>query len=159
MTYPNYPQYQQYMNHYQQYQQPYQPMQPAVQSAQVQPVQNAVQPYSNNQILNGKFVDSIESVKATDVMMDGSVMYFPATDGKTIYTKQLQGDGTSRILTFSLMDQTGPEEKQPSVTEIIDGRFKAFRDDIFSGFEEINDRFDKIERQLKPKTSRGGKEE
>ena len=158
MTYPNYPQYQQYMNPYQ-YQQPYQPMQPTVQPAQVQPVQNTVQPYSNSQVLNGKFVDSIESVKATDVMMDGSVMYFPATDGKTIYTKQLQGDGTSRILTFSLMDQTGPEEKQPSVTEIIDGRFKTFRDDIFSGFEEINDRFDKIERQLKPKTPRGGKEE
>lgn len=154
MTYPNYPQYQQYMNPYQQYQQMQQNIQP------IQPMQAPATTYpSAPQVLNGKFVDSIESVKATDVMMDGSVMYFPATDGKTIYTKQLQGDGTSRILTFSLVDQAQEAEKQPSVTEIIDGRFKAFRDDVMAGFEDINDRFDKIERQLKPKASRGGKEE
>ena len=145
------------MQPYQQFQQPYQQIQqPQVQIPQVQA---PTQPYSAQQILNGKFVDSLESVKATDVMMDGSVMYFPATDGKTIYTKQLQGDGTSRILTFSLIDQAQETDKQPSVTEIIDGRFKAFRDDVMAGFEDINDRFDKIERQLKPKTPRGGKEE
>lgn len=159
MTYPNYPQYQPYMPTYtsQQFQQPYPQMQQPIQ--QVTQMQTQAQAYSAPHVLNGKFVDSIESVKATDVMMDGSVMYFPATDGKTIYTKQLQGDGTSRILTFALVDQTAPEEKQPSVTDIIDGRFNSFRDDIMAGFEDINDRFDKIERQLKPKTTRGGKDE
>lgn len=158
MPYPNYPQYQPYMQPYPQYTQPYQQMQQPINTMQQTQTQAAT--YTTMpQVLNGKFVDSIESVKATDVMMDGSVMYFPATDGKTIYTKQLQGDGTSRILTFALVDQSQDTEKQPSVSEIIDGRFKAFRDDIFSGFDEINDRFDKIERQLKPKNTRGGKDE
>lgn len=157
MTYPTYPQYQQYMPNYQQFQQPYQPIQQPLQ--QVSQVQTPTQTYSAQQGLTGKFVDSIESVKATDVMMDGSVMYFPVTDGKTIYTKQLQGDGTSKILTFSLVDQTQEAESTPNVTEIIDKKFNTFRDDILGGFDDINERFDKIERQLKPKTTRGGKEE
>lgn len=157
MQYPAYPQYQQYMPNYQQFQQPYTQMQQPMQ--QVPQVQTAAQTYSAPQILNGKFVDSIESVKATDVMMDGSVMYFPATDGKTIYTKQLQSDGTSRVLTYTLVDPSQDAENQPSVTDVIDGRLQAFRDDLFGGLEEINERFDKIERQLKPKTTRGGKEE
>lgn len=151
MTYPNYPQYQQYFNGTPgaQFQNQYQPMQqPIPQPQQFTPAQG----------LNGKFVDSVESVKATDVMMDGSVAFFPSTDGKTIFTKQLQADGTSKILTFSLVDQT-QEEKQPSMQDIIDDKLKSFRDDIFNGFDEINDRFDKIERQLKPKATRGGKDE
>ena len=159
MTYPNYPQYQQYMNPYQQYQQPYQPMQQTVQPAQVQPVQSSVQQYANNQFLSGKFVDSIEGVKATDVLMDGTPMFFPTTDLKTVYSKQLQADGTSKLRIYAEINQDENTERQPSVTEIIDGRFKAFRDDVMAGFEDINDRFDKIERQLKPKAPRGGKEE
>lgn len=157
MTYTNYPQYQQYMQQYQQFQQPYSQIQQQVQ--QIPQMQAFTQAYSASLGLNGKLVDSIESVKATDVMMDGSVMYFPATDGKTIYTKQLQGDGTSRILTFVLVDQEQDMDKQPSVKDIIDGRFNSFRDDIMVGFEDIIDRFDKIERKLSSKATRGGKEE
>lgn len=156
MTYPTYHQYQPYQAfaQYQPYQQMQQPQIPQVQTPQIQTPTPA---YSTVQGLNGKFVDSVESVKATDVMMDGSVMYFPATDGKTIYTKQLQGDGTSRILTFALVDQGTEAEKQPDVADVIDSKFKAFRDDILTGFEDINDRFDKIERKLNAKT--GGKKD
>ena len=153
MNYPAYPQYQQYFNPnpYQ-----YQPnMMPPVQQPQMAQVQQPMQQqYGAQQGLNGKYVDSIESVKATDVMMDGSIMFFPATDGKTIYTKQLQSDGTSRITTYTA-ETPQTEESKPSVTDILDGRLKTFRDDIFNGFDEINERFDKIERQLKPKTTRG----
>lgn len=153
MNYPAYPQYQQYFNP-NQYQ--YQPnMMPPVQQPQMAQVQQPMQQqYGAQQGLNGKYVDSIESVKATDVMMDGSIMFFPATDGKTIYTKQLQSDGTSRITTYTA-ETPQAEESKPSVTDILDGRLKAFREDILGGFDEINERFDKIERQLKPKTTRG----
>lgn len=40
--------------------------------------------------LQGKAVDSIDVVKAMDVPLDGSIIYFPKTDGTEIYTKQLQ---------------------------------------------------------------------
>lgn len=107
--------------------------------------------------LNGKFVDSIESVKATDVMMDGSIMFFPSTDGKAIYTKQLQADGTSRVLTYTATNEQAQEENKPSVTDLIDERLKAFRDDIFGGFDEINDRFDKVEKQLRTRAKESDK--
>ena len=45
--------------------------------------------------LQGKTVDNIEVVKATDIPLDGSVSYFPLVDGSSIITKQLQADGTS----------------------------------------------------------------
>lgn len=51
-------------------------------------------------VLNGKQVDSMEVVKAIDIPLDGSVSYFPLVDGSAIITKQLQNDGTSKIVTY-----------------------------------------------------------
>ena len=50
--------------------------------------------------LLGKSVDSIDVVKAMDIPLDGSVSYFPLTDGTAIVTKQLQNDGTSRTIIY-----------------------------------------------------------
>lgn len=55
--------------------------------------------------LQGKSVDSLEVVKATDVPFDGSVSYFPLTDGTAIVTKQLQNDGTSKIVVFKPVEE------------------------------------------------------
>jgi hypothetical protein len=50
--------------------------------------------------LQGKSVDSIDVVKAMDIPLDGSVSYFPLTDGTAIVTKQLQADGTSKTTIY-----------------------------------------------------------
>lgn len=50
--------------------------------------------------IQGKQVDSVDVVKATDVPFDGSISYFPLTDGTAIVTKQLQMDGTSKIVVY-----------------------------------------------------------
>ena len=50
--------------------------------------------------LLGKSVDSVDVVKAIDIPLDGSVSYFPLTDGSAIVTKQLQMDGTSKIMVY-----------------------------------------------------------
>lgn len=50
--------------------------------------------------LLGKIVDSIDVVKAMDIPLDGSVSYFPLTDGSAIVSKQLQNDGTSRTIIY-----------------------------------------------------------
>ena len=57
-------------------------------------VNTAVQSRS---LLNGKSVDSLDVVKAMDIPLDGSISYFPLTDGSAIVSKQLQNDGTSKI--------------------------------------------------------------
>lgn len=50
--------------------------------------------------LQGKVVDSLDVVKATDIPYDGSVSYFPLTDHSAIITKQLQQDGTSKVVIY-----------------------------------------------------------
>ena len=50
--------------------------------------------------LQGKVVDSLDVVKATDIPYDGSVSYFPLTDNSAIITKQLQQDGTSKMVVY-----------------------------------------------------------
>lgn len=58
--------------------------------------------------LLGKSVDSVDVVKAIDIPLDGSVSYFPLTDGSAIVTKQLQMDGTSKIMVYKpIIEQRG----------------------------------------------------
>ena len=63
------------------------------------PKQNP-QIYKPQNSLQGKVVDSLDVVKATDIPYDGSVSYFPLTDGSAIITKQLQQDGTSKVVVY-----------------------------------------------------------
>lgn len=153
--FPQYPQYPQYNPYQQQMAANQQMINQLSQGMPQYPPHQPTAPVSQG--LNGKFVDSIENVKATDVMMDGSVMFFPSTDGKVIYTKQLQADGTSRVLTYTAASEQGQEENKPNITEVMEERLKAFRDDIFGGFDEINDRFDKVEKQLRTRVKESDK--
>lgn len=66
--------------------------------------------------LQGKVVDSLDVVKATDIPYDGSVSYFPLTDGSAIITKQLQQDGTSKMIVYKPILEN--EEAKPKyITE------------------------------------------
>ena len=91
---PYYPQYQRneqnfrqfqpsYPQNYPQYQQPSYPQNP--------------QSYPQ---LQGKVVDSVDVVKSMDINLDGSISYFPIADGTAIATKQLQADGTSKVVVY-----------------------------------------------------------
>lgn len=70
-----------------------------MQMPQVPQVQN-VQNYRGFVGLQGKTIDNIDVVKATDIPLDGSISYFPLADNSAIVTKQLQQDGTSKIIVF-----------------------------------------------------------
>lgn len=65
-------------------------------------------------MLAGKTVDSIDVVRATAAPLDGSTLYFPLTDGSAIVTKQLQLDGTSRVIRYEPVKDDTPA--QPSLT-------------------------------------------
>lgn len=72
----------------------------AAQQTQQIPKQNQPIYKNQNMILQGKVVDSLDVVKATDIPYDGSVSYFPLTDNSAIITKQLQPDGTSKVVIY-----------------------------------------------------------
>lgn len=89
-----------------------QTMQPTVpQTVPMQPI--------NSQIgLLGKSVDSIEVVKAMDIPLDGSISYFPLTDGSAILTKRLQSDGTSKTVIYKPIEET--RENTPNFVTFAD---------------------------------------
>ena len=104
-----------------QQQQMYNPMAPYQDRlAQLQAQYNQQPPY--NQMaqqsqavgLNGEVVDGIDVVKAKNVDMSGNVTFYPKSDMTEIYTKQLQSDGTSRIVTYRAVQ---PEESKTEQTQ------------------------------------------
>lgn len=121
------------------YQQPRysQPMPPTQVSEQPQYIQ-PMAPFIKQTGLQGKQVDSLEVVKATDVPFDGSVSYFPLTDGSAIVTKQLQNDGTSKLVVFK------PTDVQKEEIHYLT------QEDLKSALNELNlDKLDDFEEELK----------
>lgn len=94
-----------------QYRQPIQPIQP------MQTPQQMEQPGFNKPLgLQGKIVDSLETVKGMDIPLDGSVSYFALADNSMIVTKQLQQDGTSKTIIYK--PTTEKEEEKTTVKYI-----------------------------------------
>lgn len=113
-----------------------------VQPTQITPQNNQSQQY-NQTILQGKSVDSIDVVKATDVALDGSICYFPLIDGTAIITKQLQPDGTSKITVYKPSQETSDATENKYVTE------KDLKKEISKiDFSDFNDRFKEIDRKI-----------
>lgn len=96
--------------------------------------------------LQGKVVDSLDVVKATDIPYDGSISYFPLTDGTAIITKQLQQDGTSKVVIYKPMIEN-EENKTKYITE----------NDLEKQLKDIDDKFiteDDLKDQLKNMNSK-----
>ena len=66
---------------------------PQPQPQMVRPTYPNTAPY-NNRI---RPVSSLEEVRASAIDFDGSVFYFPDAANKTIYTKQINLDGTALV--------------------------------------------------------------
>lgn len=97
--------------------------------------------------LQGKLVDSVEVVKATDVSFDGSISYFPLTDNSAIVTKQLTNDGTSKIVIYKPID-----EKKEEVRYITkDDLEKALKGLNLDEIDDIKEDIKDIKKQLKKK--------
>lgn len=143
----------QYGNPY--FAQPFQQIQPYQDRlAQLQNSYQQAMPYGQAQIqqpmpqvpqipmLQGQMVDGIDTVKAKDVDMSGSPVYYPKTDGTEIYRKQLQADGRSRIFVYRLINPE--EQQQPKVEEKpidIEAMFNQLRNDVCSEISEIKSMF------------------
>lgn len=135
--------------------QPFQQIQPYQDRlAQLQNSYQQAMPYGQAQIqqpmpqvpqipmLQGQMVDGIDTVKAKDVDMSGSPVYYPKTDGTEIYRKQLQADGRSRIFVYRLINPE--EQQQPKAEEKpidIEAMFNQLRNDVCSEISEIKSMF------------------
>ena len=107
--------------------------------------QNTPQMALNRQnILYGKQVDSLEVVKAIDIPLDGSISYFPLTNGSAIVTKQLQQDGTSKITIYE--PKTQKDDTKFATIEDIDKRLEKLD---FSEIDDLKDDLENLKKELK----------
>lgn len=149
-----------YGNQYNPFNNPYYSQQPISRPQPVEmsiPQQNIPTMQLNRQNgLLGKSVDNIEVVKAIDIPLDGSISYFPIADGSAIVTKQLQQDGTSRIIVYKPM-QNKDTPKYITLEELN----KHLKD---IDLDEVNDLKEELEnikkemKELKAKFKLKGKE-
>lgn len=111
---------------------------------------NNQNPYYNmppviyNNGLKGKTIDNLEVVKGADILMDGSVSYFPMADGSAIATKQLQQDGTSKIIIYRPSEEEKPE-KYITEKELKDQMSEFNINDI----RDIKDELKNLKRQIR----------
>lgn len=133
-----------------------------------QPQMSQLMPQQINFI--GKIVDGEDTVKATDIPMDGNMYYFPKADGTEIYGKQwIVNEGRTRILTFKPVD---PIDNNNLSNEAVKSKFDLSDEStqlFLNKFEELSekigqleDRFDKslgTQRKTSRTQSKGGDEE
>lgn len=104
---------------------------------------------NNRLYLNGKIVDSIDAVKATDVQFDGSISYFPLANGSAIITKQLQSDGTSKIVIYK-PEKISDDVKYVTIEDLnkkIDSiKFDDIKEDVVSLKKEFKELKSKLKK-------------
>lgn len=87
-----------------------------------------------------KIVESIESVKLTDVPMDGNSYYFPKADGTEIYTKRWLANGSTEVVVYKRMMDTPHEEEKETFN------FSEMENNIMEKLNSIDERFSKFEK-------------
>ena len=106
--------------------------------------------------LLGKSVDNIDVVKATDIPLDGSISYFPLTDGSAIVSKQLQMDGTSKIVVYKPVKENSDDSKKFVTFEEMQSELAKI--DILD-LEDLKDEIKEIKKQLKEFKSKKSKDD
>jgi hypothetical protein len=126
------------------------------QPTQPQPYIPTIQPINNPTSLLGKAVESIDVVKAMDIPFDGSISYFPLTDGSAIITKQLQTDGTSKMVVY----KPAQEDKKDAIQfATLDDIQDAIDNIDFSDIQDLKDDIKEIKKQLKEFKSKKSKDD
>lgn len=100
------------------------------------------QPITQPSLL-GKIVDGIETAKTAEYPLDGSVSYFPLTDGSAIVSKQLQTDGTSKTIIYKPIQEE--EKEAPKYVTYEDLKKEISSIDL----TDIEDEIREIKKQLK----------
>ena len=143
-----------YGNPYFAQQQRFQPM--INQPTQPQPYIQTMQPISNPTSLLGKAVESVDVVRAMDIPFDGSISYFPLTDGSAIITKQLQTDGTSKMVVYKPVQEDKKDAVQFATLEDIEN---AINELDISDINDLRNDIKELKKQLKEFKTKKSKDE
>lgn len=110
------------------------------QYGQTIPYNQPVQQPQQMSVLSGQMVGSLDEVKGKDVDLSGNPTWYPKVDGTEVYRKQLQPDGTSKILTYTL-SQDGMQEqpKQMVDADMLNTLLGQLKQDLMTEISGIKD--------------------
>ena len=141
---------------------PYYPQQQrltGVEQPTQQPMMTTYQPpiqMAKSSGLLGEIVDSIDVVKSLKIPLDGSTSYFPLADNSMIVTKQLQNDGTSKMVIYK---PTQEDKKETIQFATLDDIQEAINDLDLSDIQDLKDDIKEIKKQLKEFKSKKSKDD
>lgn len=104
--------------------------------------------------LLGKVVDSMDVVKSLEIPLDGSTSYFPLADNSMIVTKQLQNDGTSKMVVYKPVKEDKKDAVQFATLEDIQD---AINELDLSDIQDLREDIKDIKKQLKEFKTKKGK--
>ena len=133
-------------------------MQPRFQQpeAPVQQIQQS-QPMQQSQMqrgLNGMVVQSIDSVTADCVPMDGSAAFFPKQDLTEIYVKVWGADGAIRTVTYKPVQPDVSKEVQADANKIASGVSQNVTEVFERHFAELSEKIDRLEQSVSKTASK-----
>lgn len=101
----------------------------------------------NQSVLQGKTVESIDVVKAIEGPIDGSISYYPLTDGTAIVSKQLQADGKTKVTIYKPVELEDAQSEIKYVTaEELDEALKKIE---VPSVKEIKEDLKNLKRQFR----------
>lgn len=138
------PNYSSYGNYYQPQYQNYQPQyQPQHQMQQFQPLSQQFRQQAPAMV--GRVVNSFDEITANDVPMDSPFAIFYKADGSEIQARGWTSQGTIATRAYKVVDDSNPNK---SITEEENPLYSP----IHALSDTFNERFDKLEQMLAPKT-------
>ena len=123
--------------------------------SQLQAMQQSMQPVQQLSGLNGRIVDNLDSIVASDVPMDGSFAVFPKRDLSEIYIRHWTGEGKIATISFKPILDT-----QSSILPMDDTslRFDELNDALGGLYDKVDNLSNRIDEVLKSKVSQRSKE-
>lgn len=117
----------------------------------IQPMTQPITPTTNIG-LQGKSVESLDVVRAMDIPLDGSISYFPLTDGSAIVSKQLQADGTSKTTIYRPISE---EQVELPKYATLDDIKKEINNIDLSDIDDLKEEIRELKKQLKDLKKKG----
>lgn len=99
--------------------------------------------------LQGKSVESLDVVKAMDIPLDGTISYFPLTDGSAIVSKQLQMDGTSKTVIYKPIEEEKKDLPKYVTFEELESAISDFDFSELQDLQDMKEDIKEIKKQLK----------
>lgn len=88
-------------------------------TVQYQPPQMPPQPLQQPRGIAGRMVGAPSEIVPNEVPMDGSVAFFPTSDGSAIFAKAWNPNGTISTVQYAPVGNDQPEEAGPTLADVL----------------------------------------